>query len=78
MPKLTLVGHVGNQTIKDCDPLEYSDWKIGVTYDMNGWLLGAAYIDTDADETLYTLTSSGGKTKEIGKGTVVFSVSKSF
>jgi uncharacterized protein (TIGR02001 family) len=78
MPKLTLVGHVGNQTIKDCDPLEYSDWKLGITYDMNGWLLGAAYIDTDADETLYTLTSSGGKVKEIGKGTVVFSVSKSF
>lgn len=78
MPKLMLVGHVGNQTIKDCDPLEYSDWKLGITYDMNGWILGAAYIDTDADETIYTLTGVNGKVKEIGKGTVVFSVSKSF
>jgi uncharacterized protein (TIGR02001 family) len=78
MPKLNLVGHFGNQTIKDCDPLEYNDWKLGITYDMNGWLLGAAYIDTDADQTIYTLTSAGGKTKEIGKSTVVFSVSKSF
>ncbi len=78
MPKLTLVGHVGNQSIKDCKPLEYTDWKLGVTYDMNGWALGAAYIDTDATEALYTLTGVNGKVKEIGKGTVVFSVSKSF
>jgi uncharacterized protein (TIGR02001 family) len=79
MPKLTLVGHYGNQSIKDCSPLEYSDYKIGLTYDMNGWLLGAAYIDTDADKALYTLTSPNtGKSKDLGKGTVVLSVSKSF
>lgn len=78
MPKLTLVGHIGNQTIKDCDPLEYSDYKIGLTYDANGWLLGAAYIDTDADDAIYTLTSGSGKVKEIAKGTVVLSVTKSF
>lgn len=76
-PKLTLVGHYGNQTIKDCKPLEYSDFKIGLTYDMSGWLLGAAYIDTDADPAFYTLASAS-KSKDIGKGTVVLSVSKSF
>lgn len=78
MPKLTLVGHYGNQSVKDCSGLEYSDYKIGLNYDMNGWVLGAAYIDTDADATWYTLTSGAGKMKEIGKGTVVLSVSKSF
>ncbi len=78
MPKLTLVGHIGSQTIKDCDPLEYSDWKIGLNYDLNGWILGAAYVDTDATEALYTLTGANGKVKEIGKGTAVLSVSKSF
>ncbi len=78
MPKLTLVAHVGNQTIKNCGPLEYTDYKIGVTYDLNGWVLGAAYIDTDADTALYTLTSGSGKVREIGEGTVVLSVSKAF
>lgn len=79
MPKLTLVGHYGNQTIKDCKPLEYSDYKIGVNYDMNGWVLGAAYIDKDADAALYTLSNTAAsKTKDLGKGTVVLSVSKSF
>jgi uncharacterized protein (TIGR02001 family) len=78
-PKLTVVGHYGNQTIKDCKPLEYSDYKIGLTYDASGWLLGAAYIDTDADSALYTTLPNGqGKTKDLGKGTVVLSVSKSF
>jgi uncharacterized protein (TIGR02001 family) len=79
MPKLTLIGHFGNQTIKDCSPLEYSDYKIGATYDMSGWLLGAAYVDTDADSALYTtLPNAQGKTKDLGKGTVVLSVFKSF
>jgi uncharacterized protein (TIGR02001 family) len=77
-PKLTLVGHYGNQSIKDCKPLEYSDYKIGLNYDMSGWVLGAAYIDTDADSSLYTLTSGAGKMKDIGKSTLVLSISKSF
>jgi uncharacterized protein (TIGR02001 family) len=72
-PKLTLVGHYGMQTIKNYEPLEYNDWKFGATYDLNGWLLGAAYIGTDADETIYVING-----KEIGKDTVVLSVSKTF
>lgn len=72
-PKLTLVGHYGMQTVKNYDALEYNDWKLGVTYDMNGWLLGASYIGTDADETIYVLNG-----KEIGKDTVVLSIGKSF
>ena len=72
-PKLTLVGHYGMQTVKNYDALEYNDWKLGVTYDLNGWLLGASYIGTDADETIYVLNG-----KEIGKDTVVLSIGKSF
>ena len=72
-PKLTLVGHYGMQTVKNYDALEYYDWKLGVTYDMNGWILGAAYIDTDADSAIYVVNG-----KEIGKSTVVLSIGKSF
>jgi uncharacterized protein (TIGR02001 family) len=72
-PKLTLVGHYGMQTVKNYKPLEYNDWKLGVSYDMNGWVLGAAYVGTDADETIYVLNG-----KETGKDTVVLSVSKTF
>jgi uncharacterized protein (TIGR02001 family) len=72
-PKLTLVGHIGQQTVKNYGNLDYTDYKIGATYDLSGWVLGAAYVDTDADDPFFTL---GGK--EMGKGTVVLSVSKSF
>ena len=77
-PKFTLIGHVGMQTVENYEPLEYTDYKIGITYDMSGWLLGAAYVGTDADEKWYFLTNGVGKTEETGKGTLVLSVSKSF
>jgi uncharacterized protein (TIGR02001 family) len=77
-PKLTLVGHIGKQEVKNFSNLDYTDYKIGITYDMNGWLLGAAYIDTDADEPTFSLTNNAGEPEDLAKGTVVFSVSKSF
>jgi len=78
MPKLSLVGHIGNQKVKNYSNLDYTDYKLGVTYDMSGWMLGAAYISTNADKALYTLTDGAGKSKEIGKGGLVLSVGKSF
>jgi len=74
-PKLNLVAHYGNQTVKNNSAADYEDYKIGLTYDLNGWLLGLAYIDTDI--TL-NATNNAGDTEDLGKGTVVFSVSKSF
>ena len=81
-PKLTLVGHIGQQTVKNFGNLDYTDYKIAANYDLNGWVLGAAYIDTDADDPVYSRAGSSvpGSTKveDLGKGTVVLSVSKSF
>jgi uncharacterized protein (TIGR02001 family) len=77
-PKLNVVAHYGMQTIKNYEALEYNDWKLGVTYDLAGWILGAAYIDTDADSALYTVANSTGKSKDLGGSTVVLSVMKTF
>jgi len=70
-PKLTLVGHIGQQTVKNYGTLDYVDYKIGATYDLNGWVLGAAYVDTDT-----SAFTAGGK--DMGKGAAVLSVSRSF
>jgi len=78
MPKLTLAAHVGKQKVKNYSSLDYTDYKLGVTYDMSGWMLGAAYISTNADKNFYTLVDGAGKSKEIGKGGLVLSVAKSF
>jgi len=77
-PKLTLVAHYGNQSVKGFSAADYSDYKVGVSYDLAGWALGAAYIGTDADSAIYSITNAAGETKDLGKGTVVVSVSKSF
>jgi uncharacterized protein (TIGR02001 family) len=75
-PKLTLSAHYGKQTVKNNSASDYADYKIGVSYDMNGWALGLAYIDTDT--TLDVQNAAMDDTKDVAKGTVVFSVSKSF
>jgi hypothetical protein len=53
-----------------------SDWKAGVTYDLSGWLLGAAVIGT-SEKNLFT-TARSGFTEGAGKTSVVASVSKTF
>jgi hypothetical protein len=37
-----------------------------------------AYKDTNADESLYTLTKASGKTVDLGQGKFIASVSKTF
>src|SRR5688572_5620889 len=73
-----LTGHVGRQKVKNVSAADYTDYKIGITKDIRGWVLGAAFVDTDAEDSAYTFTSGGGKTMNIGDSTIVFSVSKTF
>ena len=42
-------GHVGLMNLDNVHNGDYTDWKIGVTKDVNGWVFGVAYIDTNAD-----------------------------
>jgi uncharacterized protein (TIGR02001 family) len=89
-----IVGHVGRFKSKGWDAgtyasdIDYTDWKLGVTKDVSGWVFGAAYVDTNAKGSC----SQGGfycfpdqqpagaatRMKDAGKGTVVFSVAKTF
>ena len=41
-------GHVGHLKFKGIINGDYTDWKIGVTKDISGWVIGASYIDTNA------------------------------
>lgn len=77
-------GHVGYLDFDNMRNASYTDWKIGVTKDINGWVFGLSYIDTNADGScnkgqFYCFAnSSGNDTKDAGRGTAVVSVSKSF
>jgi uncharacterized protein (TIGR02001 family) len=75
--ELSIVAHYGMLEVNKYSELDYKDWKLGITYDLNGWLLGAAYVDTDAANEWYYAGGSKGL-KETGKSTVVLSVTKTF
>ena len=91
-----VVGHVGSFRLKgwsagtDATKANYTDWKLGVTKDIGGWVFGASYIDTNgkgscnaANPGYYCFANSlpagaGAKFKDASKSVVVLSVSKSF
>jgi len=88
----TILGHVGNLSLRNWDTGidatkgSYTDWKLGVTKDLSGWVLGAAYVDSNAKGNCATgsfycfgnTLPNPSKTKNAGNGTLVLSVSKSF
>jgi len=78
--KLTLGLHVGHQSVKNYSKLDYTDYKIGLTKDVGGWLWGAAIIGTDAKNGWYTVSEAGSPTdyKVVSKSTLMLSLGKTF
>jgi len=56
-------------------PNNISDWKLGGTYTVDGWVVGLAYIATNRN---YTAGTAALTNKDISNGTAVVSVSKTF
>lgn len=78
------VAHYGIFEFKNVPNGDYNDWKLGVTKDVGGWILGAAYVDSDAKgdcgvPELYCFPNGNGtKVRDAGKATIVLSVTKTF
>jgi uncharacterized protein (TIGR02001 family) len=77
-PKLSLLAHLGYQSVKNYSNLSYTDYKIGLTYDWTGWLLGLAFVGTNAEKAPYSVFDSSGGSKFVGNNTVVVSIGKTF
>jgi len=80
-------GHVGRLSVSSYSEIDYTDYKVGVTKDLSGWVFGATYVGTNAkgDCPFNAITSpycfpnsSGTHTKDAGRATVVLSVGKTF
>ena len=41
-------GHIGTLNLENVHNGDYTDWKIGVTKDVSGWIFALSYIDTNA------------------------------
>lgn len=79
----TVSAHVGKQTYKGmvADGLmaanstpTYTDYKVGVTKDISGFVIGLVYSSTNANRTQYTNSLN----KYLGKGAAVLSLTRSF
>ena len=71
----TLNLHAGKQWIQGNDAYEYSDWKLGATRSFgNGWSLAGAWLDTNADDALYTNPQG----TQIADATAVLTFTKTF
>jgi uncharacterized protein (TIGR02001 family) len=80
-------GHIGTLKFKNMTNGDYTDWKLGVTKDIGGWVFAASYIDTDAkgncspsavNQVYCFANPSGTRTKDAGRSILVLSVSKTF
>lgn len=69
--------HLGRTKVTHYAELDYNDWKFGATGSLHGLVLGAAVVGTDADKDWYYGGGSKGS-KEVGAGTLLFSVGKTF
>ena len=81
---ITLGAHYGKQTYKGstADTLKatgfdptYSDYKLSVTKDLSGYVVGLTYSKTDAKTGRFYTNPQG---KDLGRGTAVLSLSRVF
>lgn len=77
IPTVNLIGHVGRQKVNgsSSNGASYTDYKVGVTKDFSGTVVGLSYITTNASEAWYTNATSD---KDMGKGRVLFSLTRTF
>ena len=83
--KVTLVAHYGMTQYKNYGRLDYQDYKVGVNYDVGGWILGVSYFGvTDmsalAKANFYTSTGlyAQAPEKKLYRSGAVFSLTKTF
>lgn len=80
--KLTLALHLGHQSVKNYGKLSYTDYKIGLTKEYRGFLLGAAVVATNADTELWRAMNgaqaNGGKFIDPRGAMLVLSLGKTF
>jgi len=73
----TLNLHAGRQLVANFPGATYNDYKAGVTYDLKGWAIGAAYITTTAKASAGQFYRSA-LNRDLGSDRIVLSAGKTF
>jgi uncharacterized protein (TIGR02001 family) len=75
--KLVALAHVGRTNVNNSSTLDYTDYNVGLGYDLQGWNLAAKYYMND-NKTSAFMTANTVNGQKLYKDAVVFSVAKSF
>jgi uncharacterized protein (TIGR02001 family) len=78
---VNLALHYGYQVVRHYRQLSYSDYKIGLSRQFGGVMLGAAAVGTDAERRFYRYaptTAGSAETEDVGKLGIVLSASRAF
>jgi uncharacterized protein (TIGR02001 family) len=76
-----VVGHIGRQKVKRFTDASYTDYKLGVTKDLRGFIFGVAWVDTNAKGGAgqpYAYSDARKTNLDIGKSGLVLSVGRTF
>jgi uncharacterized protein (TIGR02001 family) len=74
---LSLLAHVGRTEVNNNSSLNYTDYNVGLGYNLQGWDLAAKYYtNTGTSSSFQTANTINGQ--RLYKDAAVFSVSKSF
>jgi uncharacterized protein (TIGR02001 family) len=74
---LSLLAHVGRTEVNNNSNLNYTDYNVGLGYNLQGWELAAKYYtNSGTSSTFQTANTINGQ--RLYKDAAVFSVSKSF
>ena len=69
--------HVGRQRVANNSIFSYTDYSLAVNKDIDGLILSASLVGTNAEEAAYTTSAAAG-TKFLGKNGLLLSVKKNF
>jgi len=75
--KLVAIAHVGRTNVNNSSTLDYTDYNVGLGYDLKGWNLAAKYYMND-NKTSTFMTANTVNGQQLYKDALVFSVAKSF
>lgn len=73
----SLAPHVGRQRVAHNSLYSYTDYSLAVNKDIDGLVLSATLVGTDADQAAYTTSAAAGG-KFLGKSGLLLSVKKNF
>jgi uncharacterized protein (TIGR02001 family) len=75
--KVTLLAHAGRTEVNNNSSLNYTDYNVGLGYDLQGWNLAARYYINDSKTSTF-MTANTINGQKLYKDALVFSVAKSF